>query len=146
MLSVNPYLSFNGLCEEAFLFYKSVFGGEFAYMGRYKDMPPQTGMAVNQDDLEKIMHVSLPVGNHSVLMGDDAITALSPPVTEGTNFSVSVNTGSADEARRIFAALAEGGLVKMNMEETFWGALFGMCTDRYGVHWMVNFDLTQENG
>lgn len=144
MLSVHPYLSFNGQCEEAFLFYKSVFGSEFSYFGRYNDMPPQPGMEVGPGDLQKVMHVSLPVGHHTVLMGDDTVASVSPPVNMGSNFSVSVNAGCAAEARRIFSALAEGGMIKMPMEETFWGALFGMCTDRFGVHWMVNFDLKPE--
>jgi PhnB protein len=143
MAQINPYLIFNGNCEAAFTFYKSVFGGEFPYMGKFKDMPQADGSQVNDADADRVMHVSLPISNETILMGSDA-TSQSGEVTFGDNISVSVNTGSEAEARRIFESLAVGGIIKMPIDKTFWGALFGMCTDQFGINWMVNYDYPKE--
>lgn len=144
--SVNPYLIFNGNCEEAFLFYKSVFGGEFPYIGKFKDMPAAEdgGCAeFSEKDANRIMHVSLPIGN-TILMGSDS-NEQSGDVTFGGNFSVSINVESKEEADRIFNGLSAGGNVFMPMDKTFWGAYFGMFTDKFGVGWMVNFDESEPN-
>lgn len=143
MTQVNPYLIFNGNCEEAFLFYKSVFGGEFPYIGKYKDMPAMEGCeSISEQDAERIMHVSLPIGN-TVLMGGDS-NQQSGEVVMGTNFHVSINTESKAEADRIFNGLSAGGTVFMPMDKTFWGAYFGMFKDKFGIHWMVNFDENEK--
>ena len=140
MTTINPYLIFNGNCEEAFLFYKSVFGGEFPYMGKFKDMPPSEDSSPLADgDGEKIMHVSLPISGGTVLMGSDS-NASSGVVKMGDNVSLSINTDSREEADRLFNGLSSGGTVKMPMEKTFWGAYFGMFIDKFGIHWMINFD------
>lgn len=141
MTQVNPYLIFNGNCEEAFLFYQSVFGGEFPYMGRFKDMPPsddENCPPPSPEEADRIMHVSLPIGN-TVLMGSDS-TSQSGDAIIGTNISVSINTESRAEADRIFNGLSVGGNAFMPMCDTFWGAYFGMFTDKFGINWMVNFD------
>ncbi len=139
MAQVNPYLIFNGNCEEAFLFYKSVFGGEFPYMGKYSEMPQMDGcQEMGPADDNRIMHVSLPIGN-TVLMGGDS-NSKSGDVNIGSNFHVSINADSRDEADRIFNGLSAGGNVFMPMDKTFWGAYFGMFLDKFGIHWMVNFD------
>ena len=143
MLTVNSYITFNGNCEEAFLFYKSVFGGEFPYIGKFKDMPAAEDggcTQVSEKEANRIMHVSLPIGN-TILMGSDS-TEQSGDVKFGGNFSVSVNVESTEEADRIFNGLSEGGNVFMPMDKTFWGAYFGMFTDKFGINWMVNFDQT----
>ena len=143
MATVNPYLVFNGNCEEAFLHYKSVFGGEFPYIGKFKDMPAAEDggcTQVSEKEANRIMHVSLPIGN-TILMGSDS-TEQSGDVKFGGNFSVSVNVESTEEADRIFNGLSEGGNVFMPMDKTFWGAYFGMFTDKFGINWMVNFDQT----
>jgi PhnB protein len=141
MPSVNIYLSFDGNCEEAFRFYQSVFGGEFRYVGKYSDMPPQEDQPPLPDEAKnRIMHISLPIGGESVLMGCDIVRGWGPPIVQGTNFSVSVNAGSREEADRLFAGLSEGGSITMHMGDTFWGAYFGMFTDRYGIGWMVSFE------
>lgn len=143
MTTVNPYLVFNGNCEEAFLHYKSVFGGEFPYIGKFKDMPAAEDggcTQVSEKEANRIMHVSLPIGN-TILMGSDS-TEQSGDVKFGGNFSVSVNVESTEEADRIFNGLSVGGNVFMPMDKTFWGAYFGMFTDRFGINWMVNFDQT----
>lgn len=139
MATVNPYLIFNGNCEEAFLFYKSVFGGEFAFIGKFKDMPSDEDCSkISNEEAERIMHVSLPLG-HTILMGSDS-TEQSGAVTFGGNFSVSINVESTAEGDRIFNGLSAGGNPFMPMSKTFWGAYFGMFTDKFGVNWMVNFD------
>lgn len=145
MTTVNPYLVFNGNCEEAFLHYKSVFGGEFSYIGRFKEMPSAEDggcTEVSEKDANRIMHVSLPIGN-TILMGSDS-SEQSGDVKFGGNFSVSVNVKSTEEADRIFNGLSEGGNVFMPMDKTFWGAYFGMFTDKFGINWMVNFDENQK--
>lgn len=137
MASLNPYLTFNGTCEAAFNHYKSVFGGEFNMIGRFNEMPSEQPVPEEVGNL--IMHVSYSIGS-SILMGSDTAPGMGPAVVEGTNFSVSVDTESEEEATRIFNGLSEGGKVVMPLEKTFWGAFFGMCTDPYGINWMVNFD------
>lgn len=138
MAAINPYLMFNGTCEEAFLFYKSVFGGEFPYIGKYKDAPAEEGEKLSEEALNRIMHVSLPIGN-TILMGSDSHPRYGD-VGFGDNFSISINTESTEEADRIFNGLSAGGKVEMPMNKTFWGAYFGMFKDKFGVNWMVNFD------
>ncbi len=141
MASINPYLTFAGNCEEAFNFYKSVFGGEFPYIGRFKDMPPMEGCPpVPESEGNKIMHVSLPIGNGSYLMGSDSSEAWGQATIQGNNFSISINTGSRAEADKLFNGLSAGGKVTMPMADTFWGAYFGMWTDKFGINWMVNYD------
>ncbi|RZJ52624.1 MAG: VOC family protein [Flavobacterium sp.] len=140
MAAVNPYLLFNGNCEEAFLFYKSVFGGEFPYMGRFSEAPPEDGGGeqLSEADANRIMHVSLPIGN-TILMGSDSHPRYGD-VLIGSNFQISINVDSTEEADRIFDALSAGGKPYMPMSKTFWGAYFGMFQDKFEISWMVNFD------
>ncbi|HSD08808.1 VOC family protein [Flavobacterium sp.] len=139
MAAVNPYLIFNGNCEEAFLFYKSVFGGEFPYIGKFKDMPvDENSPKLSDEQANRIMHVSLPIGN-TILMGSDSHDEAGA-VAFGSNVSISINTESVAEADRIFNGLSAGGNPFMPMNKTFWGAYFGMFVDKFGIHWMVNFD------
>ena len=142
MATVNIYLTFNGDCEAAFEFYKSVFGGEFDSISRFGEMPPQEGMAAMPDAMKtRIMHVTLPIGGNTVIMGSDTGGEWAANFKQGNNFSISVNTDDKAEADRIFNALAAGGEVTMPMENTFWEAYFGMLNDRFGVQWMVNCNL-----
>jgi len=145
MTTVNVYLTFNGNCEEAFNFYKSVFGGEFPYIGRYKDMPPQEGQKMDNKDAEKIMHVSLAISKETVLMGSDTGGKWASSYSQGNNFSISINTDKKAEADRLFNGLSSGGQVTMPMNKTFWGDYFGMFTDKFGVNWMVSFNEAQQN-
>lgn len=145
MATVNPYLTFDSTCAEAFEFYKSVFGGEFSYLGKFKDMPPMEGQGPMSDaDGEKVMHVSLPISKETVLMGSDSSEAFGQATIIGNNFSVSINTDSQEEADKLFGGLSVGGKVTMPMSKTFWGAYFGMFTDKFGIQWMVNFDEQKE--
>ena len=146
MTTVNIYLNFNGNCEEAFLFYKSVFGGEIPYLGRFKDMPPQEGAPPMPAEMgDKIMHVSLPISTETMLMGSDTGGEWAPTFVQGNNFSVSVNTDSKEEADRLFNGLSAGGLVTMPMNATFWGDYFGMFTDKFGINWMISFATAQKS-
>ncbi len=139
MTTVNPYLSFNGNCEAAFNFYKSVFGGEFMYVGRYKDMP-SSEHPIPASEKEKIMHISLPISKETMLFGADMSESMGGKITAGDNISLSVNTESEADAKRIFNALAAGGKITMPQEKTFWGSLFGMLIDKFGINWMVSFE------
>ena len=140
MAQVNPYLVFNGNCEAAFLFYKSVFGGEFPYIGKFKDMPADENCPPpTTEEGERIMHVSLPISKETILMGSDT-TSQSGDVIMGTNFSISINTDSQAEADKLFNGLSSEGTIIMPMNKTFWGAYFGMFTDKFGINWMINFD------
>lgn len=143
MATVNAYLTFNGNCEAAFLFYKSVFGGEFPFIGRYKDMPPTDDQHCPPGEEEKIMHVSLPISKETMLMGSDSSESFGGKTIVGNNISLSINTESKEEADKLFNALTVGGQVTMPMNNTFWGAYFGMFTDQFGINWMINYD-TQE--
>ncbi|MFZ1580040.1 MAG: VOC family protein [Saprospiraceae bacterium] len=140
MTTVNVYLNFDGQCEEAFSFYKSVFGGEFSYIGRFNEMPQDENIKLSEADGNKIMHVSLPISAETNLFGSDTVGAWSPKLVQGNNYSISINASSKEEADRLFNGLSAGGKVTMPLENTFWGAYFGMFTDKYGINWMVNFD------
>ncbi|MDI9309734.1 MAG: VOC family protein [Limnohabitans sp.] len=138
MVNINPYLIFNGQCEEAFLLYKSVFGGEFQQISKFGDMPAEAGPEMSEADKNRVMHVSYNIGN-SVLMGSDSNTQ-SGDVSFGNNFSISINAESRTETERIFNGLSKDGKITMPLQDTFWGAYFGMFTDKFGINWMVNFD------
>lgn len=138
MTAVNTYLTFNGNCEEAFVFYKEAFKSEFVYLGRFKDLPPDSDFEVNEADKDKIMHVSLPIGN-TTLMGCDTSADQVKNFKRGNNFSVSIHTDSKEEADRLFLILSENGEKAMPMNHTFWDSYFGMCTDQFGIQWMVSF-------
>ncbi len=145
MTTINPYLNYNGTAEEAFNLYKSVFGGEFGVVARMKDTPPQPWMEnLSESDQNKIMHISLTLPNGSVLMASDVLESSGFTVEPGNLYNLSITAESEEEADSIFKALSEGGTVRMAMEKTFWGAYFGMCTDRYGIQWMINYDYPRE--
>ncbi len=142
MTTVNAYLNFEGNCEEAFNFYKSVFGGEFMSVNRYREMPPGEN-PLPEEDLNKIMHMSLPIGN-TYLMGSDVAGEWGGNTVMGNNISLSISAGSRAEADQIFQGLSAGGTVTMPMNDTFWGSYFGMLTDKFGINWMVGYDQPQQ--
>ena len=144
MATVNVYLNFNGNCEEAFNFYKSVLGGEFPFVGRYKDMPPQEGVEISQDEANRIMHISLPVSKETMLMGSDTGGQWAPDFKQGNNFSICISPDSKEDADRVLKGLSSGGTVTMPMSDTFWGDYFGMFTDKFGVNWMVSYNTGQQ--
>jgi PhnB protein len=143
MAKINPYINFNGNTEEAFGFYKSVFGGEFMAVMRWKDMPKSEDceeMKLAESEFDRIMHISLPIGKENVLMGSDAIESMPQKLIEGNNFSISLNTESKEETEKLFGGLSEGGTVTMPLDDTFWGSYFGMCVDKFGIQWLFNYD------
>jgi PhnB protein len=137
MKSVNPYLNFPGTTEQAFAFYRSVFGGEFMTLMRFGESP--MAAQVPAGDKNKIMHVSLPLPSGGVLMASDACEGFGPKLTAGNNFTIQIECDGEAEASKLFAGLSAGGAVGMPLQKTFWGAFFGMCTDRFGVQWMLNY-------
>lgn len=140
---LNPYVNFEGNCEEAFMFYKSVFGGEFSCMMRYEEMPPQEGMPdVPDQNKQKIMHVSLPVGGNT-LMGCDVFEGCGERFICGNNISLTITADTREDADRIFNSLSKDGVIIMPMADAFWGDYFGMATDKFGVNWMI-FSSKQE--
>jgi PhnB protein len=139
MATTNTYLNFNGNCEEAFTFYKAVFGGDFIYIGRFNEMPPQAENPMSEAEGNKIMHVSLPIGT-SILMGSDTGGEWASSFKQGNNFSVSITADSKEEADRLFNGLTEGGTITMPLNETFWGDYFGMFVDKFGINWMISFN------
>ena len=140
MAVINPYLSFAGNCDEAFEFYRSVFGGEFAMKSRFTDM--DCGMEIVEAEKDYIMHVSLPISDGSILMGSDVPSAMGG-VNHGNSYSIAIAPDSEDEARRLFDGLSAGGTVTMPMDNAPWGALFGMFTDKFGFNWLVNYDTNR---
>lgn len=138
MTTVNPYLYFNGNCEEAFTFYKSVFKTEFKYLGRYKDVP-QADQKLFSEMEEKIMHVTLPISEETALMGADSSALFKQGETLNT-FSLSLNTDKKEEADRLFNCLAEGGTIILAMNETFWGSYYGIVKDPFGIIWKISHE------
>jgi PhnB protein len=136
MPSVSPYLGFDGNCEEAFEFYRSVFGGEFSGVSRYSEAPPDVGGS--SADGDKIMHIALSIGNGQAIMGSDRPPGMGS-TTFGDSVAISIFPDSSEEGRRIFDALSAGGRVTMPYERQFWGDDYGMLTDRFGIHWMVDY-------
>lgn len=143
-MKVNIYLNFQGNAEEAFEFYRSVFGGEFSSVVRFKDMPME-GVEIPDADQDKMMHISLPLDEDEVLMASDALESLGQKLVVGNNAYVSVHPDSREEADRIFKGLSEGAEIEMPMGDQIWGDYFGSLRDRYGVGWMVNHAAQQEN-
>lgn len=137
MASFNPYLNFHGNSEEAFNFYKSVFGGEFTALVRFKDMPETSNVPDNEKD--KIMHISLPIGNGNVLMATDTLDSLNQKLTQGNNFYIAITPDTKQDADRLFSKLSAGGKVEMPMQEQVWGSYFGSFKDKYGIQWMIDF-------
>ncbi|MEW6702758.1 MAG: VOC family protein [Bacteroidota bacterium] len=138
MLNVNPYLNFNGKTEEAFNFYKSVFGGEFRMLMRFKDTPEAGNIPA--DAKNQIMHVALPLGKDNVLMGTDAPESMGFNLTVGNNVHISIHTESREEADKLFNGLSAGGNVEMPMADQFWGDYYGSFADKFGVQWMISFN------
>lgn len=144
MKSINPYLNFPGNTEEAFNFYKEVFGGEFiGGVYRFKDTPEAEKLS--KSDQEKVMHIALPLGDGNMLMATDALESMGFKVTFGNNFFISIDADTKEEADKLFTGLSEGGTADMPMMDQFWGAYFGMVTDKFGVKWMINYTHPQED-
>lgn len=138
MTNTNIYLYFDGNCEEAFVFYKKIFGRDFIYMGKFKDTPESEASHIKESDKLKIMHVALPIGN-SILMGSDSGGGWTSDFKQGNNFAVFVSTESKEEADRIFNELSQGGEITYPIKNVFWGDYFGKLTDKFGINWIISF-------
>jgi PhnB protein len=139
MAQINPYIHFNGNAEEAFNFYKSVFGGEFAIISRFKDINiPESPMS--ESEANKIMHIALPIGKHSMLMASDTPSSLGIHNEKETRSKISISAESKEEADKLFSGLSAGGQIEMPIMDSPWGSYFGMFRDKFGIEWMVDFD------
>lgn len=143
MAQINPYINFNGNAEEAFTFYKSVFGGEFLRVVRFKDMP-SPGFDVTEKEANKIMHIAFPIGNN-ILMANDVPEFMGRTNENENRSKISITAGSKEEADKLFYGLSAGGEVEVPIEGSPWGTYFGMFRDKYGIEWMVDFDAKAEN-
>ena len=140
MTTINPWINFNGNAEEAFTFYKSVFGGEFGKVIRFKDLAsPEFSVAKNEEN--KIMYIALPIGKSNMLIAND-VPEIMGRVNENENRSkISISTESKEEADKLFNGLSAGGNVEGPMGDSPWGTYFGMFRDKYGIEWMIEFSL-----
>jgi PhnB protein len=139
MAVINPHINFNGNAEEAFTFYKSVFGGEFAKVVRFKDIAKEE-FPVSETEENKIMHIALPIGKSNMLIAND-IPEFMGKVNEQENRSkISISTESKEEADKLFNGLSTGGEIEMPITDSPWGTYFGMFRDKYGIEWIVEFD------
>jgi len=144
MKALNPYLNFEGNSEQAFTFYKSIFGGEFSHLVRFGDLPKSEnpdeqgcpGMQIPPDD--KIMHISLPLPTGNTLMATDVVSSSDFPFTPGNNISISIQADSVDEGQKLYDALSQDGMPMMPFSPADWGGHWGMLTDRFGIQWMVD--------
>jgi PhnB protein len=138
MAQINPHINFNGNAEEAFTFYKSVFGGEFVKIMRFKDISSPE-FPVTENEANKIMHIALPIGKN-ILMAND-VPEIMGRVNENENRSkISISAESREEADKLFSGLSAGGQIEMPISDSPWGSYFGMFRDKYGIEWMVDFD------
>ena len=138
MALINVHLNYNGNAEEAFTFYKSVFGGEFSKITRLKDLE-SPDFPVDEKDANKIMHIALPIGNNTLMAND--VPSFLGTVNENENRSkIAISTESREEADKLFNGLSAGGTVEMPIQDSPWGSYFGMFRDKYGIEWMIDFD------
>jgi PhnB protein len=138
MAQINPHINFNGNAEEAFTFYKSVFGGEFAIILRFKDMSSPE-FPVTENEANKIMHIALPIGKN-VLMANDVPESMGQTNENENRSKISISAENKEEADKLFNGLSVGGQIEVPIGDSPWGSYFGMFRDKYGIEWMVDFD------
>lgn len=143
MVTIDPYINFNGNAEDAFAFYKSVFGGEYEEVIRFKDLASPE-FHVPEHEANKILRIVLPIGA-SRLIANDVPEALGPVNEHENRSKIAVNTESREQADRIFAGLTQGGSIEMPMDESPWGTYFGMFRDKYGIEWTIEFSSNKFN-
>ena len=136
-MTINPYLNFPGTTEAAFNFYKSIFGGEFSRLERFKGNPGTDKLPAELQD--QIMHISLPIAPGYILMATDAPAEMGFSLVQGNNAYISISPDSREEAKRLFDGLSAGGNVEMDLQDAFWGAYFGSFKDKFGIQWMINY-------
>nr|WP_314838021.1 VOC family protein [uncultured Flavobacterium sp.] len=139
MAQINPYIHFNGNAEVAFTFYKSVFGGEFAMISRFKDFS-NPEFPISESEANRIMHIALPIGKHNVLMASDTPEIMGKHNENETRSKISISAESKEEAHQLFYGLSEGGNIEIPINDSPWGSYFGMFRDKFGIEWIVDFD------
>jgi len=138
MPTINPYLNFQGNAKEAFIFYQSIFSGEFiGGITRFSDTPEGDNLPENERD--KVMHIALPIGDRNVIMGTDALESMNQTVEQGNNFFISIQPDNKEQADQYFNGLSDEAEIEMEMQDMFWGDYFGTLTDKFGIKWMVSF-------
>lgn len=137
-MKTNPYLNFDGQAEEAFEFYKSVFGGEFRGNMKMSEMPGAENLP--ETERNRTMHIALPIGKGTLLMASDIVPSAGHTLKKGNNMYVSLHPESKEEADRLFNGLSKGGIIEMPIEDQFWGDYFGSFIDKFGIGWMINFN------
>jgi len=137
MNTFNPYLNFDGQAEEAFNFYKSIFGGEFIFLKKIGDAPDSEQFS--EEERNRVMHVALPINEHTILMASDCVPSAGHVLNSGNNIYINIAAESREEADRLFNGLSNGGTIEMPMEDQFWGDYFGSFKDKFGIQWMINF-------
>ncbi|RZL40968.1 MAG: VOC family protein [Pedobacter sp.] len=137
MNKMHPYLNFDGQAEEAFNFYKSIFGGEFIMLQKMSDTPG--GEELPENERNRVMHVALPINEHTILMASDCLPSAGHVLKKGNNMYINIMAASRAEADRLFNGLSVNGTIEMPIEDQFWGDYFGSFTDKFGIQWMVNF-------
>ena len=142
MATINPWINFNGNAQEAFAFYKSVFGGEFARVVRFKDIA-SAEFPVPEKEENKIMHIALPIGTGTMLIANDVPEILGRVNERENRSKILVSTESKEEADKLFNGLSAGGKVEVPMDDSFWGSYFGMFRDKYGIEWIIEFSPTK---
>jgi PhnB protein len=143
MAQINPYINFNGNAEEAFTFYKSVFGGEFAKIMRFKDFA-NPEFTVSENEANKIMHIALPIGKN-ILMANDVPEFMGLTNENEHRSKISISAESKEEANKLFTGLSAGGTIEMPIMDSPWGSYFGMFRDKFGIEWMVDYDANYNN-
>jgi PhnB protein len=142
MKSINPYLNFPGTSEQAFNFYKSIFGGEFVGgISRFKDTPD--GAKLNDEEKEKVMYIALNIGQNT-LMATDALESMGHGLTTGNNFHLTIEADNKQEAETFYYALSKDAKVELPMQDMFWGAYFGMLKDKFGIQWMISYSYPKK--
>ncbi len=144
MPKLHPYLNFNGNALEAFNFYQSVFGVKIDSIHRFRDFPMEGTESLSEEDLDKIMHIGLPIGNGIILMGSDIVESMGQIHKLGNNTYIYIETSSQEEADHLYSGLSEGGTIEMPIGEVPWGAYFGMFRDKFNIQWMVSFDINPQ--
>jgi len=139
MAQINPHINFNGNAEEAFTFYKSVFGGEFVKVMRFKDLASDE-FPVAEHEANKIMHIALPIGKTNMLMANDVPEIMGRTNENENRSKIVISAESKEEADKLFNGLSAGGQIEMPITDSPWGSYFGMFRDKYGIEWMVDFD------
>ena len=140
MASIHPHIHYNGNAEAAFTFYKSVFGGSFSKLMRFKELSTE-GFQFPEEELEKIMHIALPIGGGTILMGSDVPTMLGTVNENEHRSKITVRAESKEEADALFNGLSVNGTVEFPMGDSPWGSYFGAFRDQYGVEWMIDYEV-----